>query len=317
MTVNSLMYDDVTAAIVCPEYDNACKRVLADKYILAWILKCCTDEFKECEIRDIAEKYIEGTPEISSVGVNPEQTNRKIHEMSNEDPSVNEGSVRYDIRFCATAPRENELIKLIVNIEAQNKYNNSYPLIKRAIYYLSRMISAQHGTEFDRSHYENIRKVYSIWICTNPPNERKSTIVKYHIAEEQLYGNVSEKLENYDLMTAVMVCLGKDVFSDNSILRLLAVLMSREMNVDTKMQLLNNDFDIPVSNDIESEVNQMCNVSAGVYEEGYVDGIAKGQLTSLRSILNKTTFTFDEAADMLSIPESERDVYRQKLGIND
>lgn len=118
-------------------------------------------------------------------------------------------------------------------------------------------------------------------------------------------------------MTAVMVCLGKDVFSDNSILRLLAVLMSREMNVDTKMQLLNNDFDIPVSNDIESEVNQMCNVSAGVYEEGYVDGIAKGQLTSLRSILNKTTFTFDEAADMLSIPEYERDVYRQKLGIND
>lgn len=32
-----------------------------------------------------------------------------------------------------------------------------------------RMISAQYRTEFTNFHYENIKKVYSIWICMNLP----------------------------------------------------------------------------------------------------------------------------------------------------
>ena len=37
-----------------------------------------------------------------------------------------------------------------------------YPIIKRALYYCSRMISFQYGSEFTEAHYEKIRKVYSI-----------------------------------------------------------------------------------------------------------------------------------------------------------
>lgn len=304
-----------------PVLDNLCKRVLADKYILAWILKSCTDEFKDCEIRDIAEKYIEGQPEIGSVGVLPDQTNRRINGISNEEPSVSEGSVRYDIRFCALAPSGNELIKLIVNIEAQSKYNNSYPLTKRAIYYLSRMISAQYGTEFDHSHYEGIKKVYSIWICTNPPKKRQSTIVKYSIVEENIFGEASEKPENYDLMTAVILCLDDDINSDNSILRLLSVLMSRELNAASKVQILSDGFDIPMSNDFESEVYQMCNVSVGIYEHGMKTGfergiergIGKGLFKALDSMLSTTDFTFEQAAAMIGIPESEWNDYRRLL----
>ncbi len=58
------------------------------------------------------------------------------------------------------------MIRLIINIEAQNDFYPGYPLIKRGIYYCSRMISAQYGTEFKNSHYENIKKVYSIWTQT-------------------------------------------------------------------------------------------------------------------------------------------------------
>ena len=71
--------------------------------------------------------------------------------------------------FFAVAPVSGELIRLIINIEAQNDYYPGYPLIKRGLYYCSRMISAQYGTEFTGSHYEQIKKVYSIWICINPP----------------------------------------------------------------------------------------------------------------------------------------------------
>ena len=38
-------------------YDAACKRVLSEKAILARIMKSCLEEYKDCDVNDIAEKY--------------------------------------------------------------------------------------------------------------------------------------------------------------------------------------------------------------------------------------------------------------------
>lgn len=37
------------------QYDTACKRLLSEKIILAWIIKGCVEEFQDCDVRDIAE----------------------------------------------------------------------------------------------------------------------------------------------------------------------------------------------------------------------------------------------------------------------
>lgn len=37
--------------------DTTCKKLLANKIILAWILKNCVEEYKDCTIREIEEKY--------------------------------------------------------------------------------------------------------------------------------------------------------------------------------------------------------------------------------------------------------------------
>ena len=55
--------------------DAACKQLLGDKLILACILKGCVLEFMNCHVNDIETKYIEGEPEIATVGVYPETTN--------------------------------------------------------------------------------------------------------------------------------------------------------------------------------------------------------------------------------------------------
>ena len=47
-----------------PRYDESVKRLLANKSILAVILKECVPEFKHCTTREIAEQYIEGEPQI-------------------------------------------------------------------------------------------------------------------------------------------------------------------------------------------------------------------------------------------------------------
>ena len=169
------------------------------------------------------------------------------------------------------------MIRLIINIEARNDFYPGYPLIKRGIYYCSRMISAQYGTEFTNSHYENIKKVYSIWICMNPPKSRENSITRYYIAEENLAGSVKERKADYDLMAAVMICLGKEGDSGTDLLKLLNVLLSTETGSQDKCQILEEDFHIKMTLALESEVSLMCNLSKGVEEKGIEKGRQEGR----------------------------------------
>ena len=46
------------------QYDEALKRLLANKRILAAIMKGCVEEYRDCTVEEIAEKYIEGAPQV-------------------------------------------------------------------------------------------------------------------------------------------------------------------------------------------------------------------------------------------------------------
>ena len=119
------------------QLDAACKRVLAIKIILAWIMKSCLEEFRDFDVNEIAEKYIEGEPTISKIAVSPDETNagQRIHGIGIEDATLTEGTVTYDIRFFAAVPASGERIRLIINIEAQGDFYPGYPLHKRGSYY--------------------------------------------------------------------------------------------------------------------------------------------------------------------------------------
>lgn len=145
---------------------------------------------------------------MSAVPVLPDEDSTIISGMDTEDKSVREGTVTYDIRFRAIVPSSGEQIGLIVNIEVQGIFHPGYPLIKRGIYYCWRMISSQYGREFTGSHYEKIKKVYSIWICMNPPKNRENTITRYRLVEEHLVGEATELIGHYDLLSVIMLCLG-------------------------------------------------------------------------------------------------------------
>ena len=145
---------------------------------------------------------------MSAVPVLPDESGTVISGMDTEDKSVREGTVTYDIRFRAIVPDSEEQIALIINVEAQNDFYPGYPLIKRGIYYCCRMISSQYGREFTGSHYEKIKKVYSIWICMKPPQYRENTITRYRLVEEYLVGEGKEPIRNYDLLSIIMLCLG-------------------------------------------------------------------------------------------------------------
>ena len=258
-------------------YDAACKRVLSEKAILARIMKSCLEEYRHCDVNDIAEKYIEGQPQVSAVPVLPDDGGTVISGMDTEDKSVHEGTVTYDIRFRSIVPDSDERIALIINLEAQNDFYPGYPLIKRGIYYCCRMISSQYGREFTGPHYEKIKKVYSIWICMNPPKNRENTITRYRLIEEHMAGEAVELVRNYDLLSIIMLCLGgPDGKNYDGVLRMLDVLLGSETSEMEKRKILQDDYNIQMTLAMKREVTVMCNLSKGVEEKGIAKGIAKG-----------------------------------------
>lgn len=47
-------------------------------------MKDYVDEFKKCKVEDIAEKYIDGDPQISKIAVNPDEPDADNQQISEE-----------------------------------------------------------------------------------------------------------------------------------------------------------------------------------------------------------------------------------------
>ena len=61
------MAEDIRITGENTQCDEAHKRLLSTKEILAHILKACVEEYRDCDVRDIAGKYIEGPPEVGEL----------------------------------------------------------------------------------------------------------------------------------------------------------------------------------------------------------------------------------------------------------
>ena len=69
---------------------------------------------------------------------------------------------------------------------------------------------------------------------------------------------MEEAEENYDLLTAVMVCLGGEEEEDqHPLIRLLNLLFSTEIDKNKKKKTLEQDFEVPITQELEREVSEM------------------------------------------------------------
>ena len=251
------------------EYDAAIKTILSDKTVLAWIISRSVKELRGYPI-DVIKNCIEGEPEISKVPIVPGKTNEAIKGDNTEDKVLYEGTVYFDIRFTILTPGRTR-IKLIINIEAQKKFNPGYDLVTRGIYYGARLLSSQKEREFTGGNYNDIKKVYSIWICMDAPLYAQNTITEYSIYQNKLYGDFGGKAR-YDLMSVVMICLGdpkayaEDDNEYHKLLNLLTLLSSHKVDPSEKLVRLEQDYHIATTRKLEEGFNSMCNWSEGVIE---------------------------------------------------
>lgn len=267
--------------------DRSVKRILADKNILARILKETVEECCEMSYDEIRQ-CIEGNVDIEQIPVNPGLTNT-IRGNATEDAVPGEGCVYYDIRTYLWIPgTESCGIKILLNIEAQKNDTPGYDVSERAIYYGCRMISAQLGTEFtnhsdDPVKYRNIKKVYSIWLCTESAETRANRIVRYRLNRELLFapdGTDTEDGNRYDLMQIAMIYISKKHTghdSENPLIRMLTDLFNEEVEAQEKIRLLEKKHQLPMSDATKKEVVTMCKYTAVIEEKGLEKGRKEGR----------------------------------------
>ena len=274
------MNQDLSHALFLTEgralYDEAAKRLLSQKTVLAYILKECLMEYQDYTPEEIADRFIEGDPQVGEAAVHADEEisewekPERILGLNTEDTTVTEGLVRYDIRFKALLPKDPERLYLILNIEAQNGQQTWYPLLKRAVYYGSRLISSQYGTVFSGMDYGAVKKVYSIWICTESAKKYRNSMNRYEMVEECLVGENRSDPENYRLMNLILLHVGEyDEGTHEGVLGFLEVLLSGKLQAEEKKQILQEQYHITMTKKMSEEVTQMCNLSWGIYQDGY------------------------------------------------
>ena len=99
---------------------------------------------------------------------------------------------------------------------------------------------------------------------------------------------------NLDLLNIITLGLAKNLPEHDEtyeLHRLLGALLSKELTIDEKLNIIGNEYDIPIEENFRKDVSVMCNLSQGIKE----DGIAIGE-AGLIMKMYKNGFTAEQIA---------------------
>ena len=125
------------------------------------------------------------------------------------------------------------------------------------------------------------------------------------------------------MLTVVMIYTADDFMDlQNDIIKMLSVLLSRNLAAKERMNILEDSFDIAMTEKVKQEVDKMCNLSQGVRADGRAEGealgivkgeamgIAKGELKerlkNVKAIMDSLKVSALEAMNILKFSPEEQ-----------
>ncbi len=216
--------------------------------------------------------------------------------MNTEAAEIHEGLIRFDIIFYVRLPlahsKKSDISQVIINVEAQKDEPTTYHILDRAIFYVSRLISSQKERDFVKTNYNDIKRVFSIWICMNMKDNSMSYV---HLKKDDIIGSYQWK-GRLDLLNIVLIGIADEVSQQDDkyeLHRLLNTLLSMDLSVARKLEIMENEYHILTDDGMREDVNTMCNLSQGILERGEAKKEAKIILN-----MHKKGYTLEQIADV-------------------
>lgn len=184
--------------------------------------------------------------------------------------------------------------QIIVNVEAQKGEPAGYHVLNRAVFYVSCLISSQKERDFVKMNYDDIRRVYSVWVCMGMD---ESSMAYVHLTKDDILG--SHQWEGgLDLLNIVMIGIEDELPAHDDkyeLHRLLSAVLSMELSAREKLGIMETEYGILLNDRMREDVIKMCNLSQGIREKGREEGRAEGEI---RVILNmyRNNFTIEQIA---------------------
>ena len=141
-----------------------------------------------------------------------------------------------------------------------------------------------------------------------------NSIAEYGITQQKVIGRVKENVENYDKIKIIILSVNDEGMENrNTIIRLLSTLLSTTESVENRKKILQNDFNISMTKEIEEEVAEMCNLGMAVELKGVEKGVELTRLEDIKSLMKTLNLTIQQAMDALQVPKEEQDYYAKRL----
>ena len=230
---------------------------------------------------------------------------QRIIGLNTENSEVNEGLIRFDIIFYVRM--RDGLSQIIVNVECQKDEPSAYKILNRAIFYVSRMVSSQKERDFVNTNYDDIKQVFSIWICMDMDYNCMSHI---HLTKDEMLKPHDWK-GNLDLLNIVMIGVTNDIperGENYELHRLIGTLLSDKLQEQEKLEILEQEYNIPVNREIREEVTTMCNLSDGIEERG----AERAREAIILNMYNKG-YTLEQIAEVTDVSEEAiEEIIREK-----
>ena len=173
---------------------------------------------------------------------------------------------------------------------------------------MGRMISEQKGTEFSGSSYDDIKSIYSIWICMDT-KKTDDSIIEFGMKSNLIYGKIKiipklSKINGALINVRTRTAKNREL-SKNRLIAMLEELFSKSEFLEKK-KILEEDYGLKMSVELEGRMNEMCNVSDYWEEVALQTGREEGRKKELVSLIVKKikkNKTMAEIADDLEEKE--------------
>ena len=128
----------------------------------------------------------------------------------------------------------------------------------------------------------------------------------FHLTNKKVLGSYHWEGKQ-DMLNIVLIGLAKELPKQDEkyeLHRLLCALLSQKLTTSEKLDIIENEYDIPLEDNLRKDVNVMCNLSQGIVDE-----------TRAEIIMNmfKKGYTMEQIADVTnkSVAEVEEIVKKE------